>query len=82
MPVERELPILAVTERKVIDTVRLKVRASSDEEAKEKARLVLEQFPDAHEVDGVSYVYIENRRNGPSEVLSVELDLGENDAGQ
>lgn len=75
MAVPHEYSLVGRTKRTVVDTVSLKVIAVSREDAKEKARLVLEQYPDAHEVDGVSYCYIENRENGEPEVLSVEVDM-------
>lgn len=72
---EHTFPLVAVTTRVVTDTILLRVKASTLEEARDKAMVVLKRYPDAHEEDGVDYVYINNRENGESEVHSLELNM-------
>ncbi len=72
-------PLAAVTTRQVTDTLQLKVAAETLEEARNKAMEVLRYYPSPHNVEGVDRCYINNRENGPSEVHSLELNLGEND---
>lgn len=72
-------PLAAVTTRTVTDTVLLKVKAESLEEARNKAMAALRFYPDGHDEDGIDYCYINNRENGQAEVHSLELDLGEFD---
>lgn len=75
MPVKHTFPLVATVERTVVDTISLRVEAISLDEAAEKAKQVVEKLPNAHEVDGVDYCYVENRVNKDAVTLSVELNI-------
>ena len=73
-----EQPFLfsAVVRRTVLDNIRCTVRASNPEEAKDKAREFLSQYPEESNVEGVDYAYIDNRENMSAEVLDLDLVKG------
>lgn len=57
----RSFLLTGIVKRVVMDEVTLQVEADSELEAFGKASRVLETFPDKHFMDGVPYVFIENR---------------------
>lgn len=73
---ERLYPFVAVVRRIVMDNMRFTVRADTVEEARSKAKSFLQDFPDASEVDGIDYAYIDNRENLDVEVLDCDIDKG------
>ncbi|QDP50560.1 MAG: hypothetical protein Tp1125DCM00d2C21254131_1 [Prokaryotic dsDNA virus sp.] len=62
--------------REVLDTVSVNVLAESEDEAREKATRVLEQFPESHDIEGVDYVYIENREHLDTSVVRLIEEEG------
>lgn len=65
----------AKVERTVLDTIHIKVEASSRDIAKKKAERVLSSFPEEHTTSKVPYCYIADRVQADVEVLSVEEDI-------
>jgi outer membrane protein assembly factor BamD (BamD/ComL family) len=53
----------AEVRRELLDTLSVNVEAASEDEAREKATRVLKQYPKKHDIEGVDYVYTENREH-------------------
>lgn len=67
--------------RNVIDEVTLVVEASSEDEAREKATRVLNEYPKEHSIEGVSYVYVENREQLDATVVRLGVHVTGDEVG-
>lgn len=73
---ERPFLFTSVVRRVVLDNLRFTVRASNPEEARDKAKKFLSEYPEATEVEGIDYAYIDNRENMDVEVLHLDFVKG------
>ncbi len=70
----------ATTIRAITDIVSLSVEAEDLTEAMTKAELVLDNFPNPHTVEGVSYVYVDHRDYGDVAIMDLkEIEQEEDD---
>lgn len=66
-------PLVATVVRTARERIELNVIASSEGEALNKAALVLEKFPRAHNVPDVPYCYVTQREPTEPEILDIEI---------
>lgn len=69
----RPFTFAAVVRRTVMDNISLTAWGLNPEEARERAREFLKDFPEKSYVEGVDYAFIENRENLDAEVLDLDL---------
>lgn len=68
-------PLIAQVKKIVIDTVTMNVQADCELEAFYIAEKALAKFPEAHDEEGISYCYIENRETIHSEVIDIKENV-------
>ena len=74
----RKFPLTATVDRMVTDTISLEVMAHTEQQAYDKARAVLDKFPEPHNQDGVPMCYVSNRQYHLPELIDIsdQEDIG------